>query len=77
MAKEAKKQGNPIRMLIRNKWFNMMNFEDFMTQENQFLEEAEGIPDAVPNVDYKDLDKKTFYRDYLSKSKPVLIKGMA
>ena len=64
-------------MLIRNKWFNMMNFEDFMTQENQFLEEAEGIPDAVPNVDYKDLDKKTFYRDYLSKSKPVLIKGMA
>ena len=41
------------------------------------MEEAEGIPDAVPNVDYKDLDKKTFYRDYLSKSKPVLIKGMA
>ena len=54
-----------------------MNFEDFMIKENEFIGEAEGIPDTVPYVDYKDIDKKSFYKNYLSKSKPVLIKGMA
>ena len=48
-----------------------------MIKENEFIGEAEGIPDTVPYVDYKDIDKKIFYKDYLSKSKPVLIKGMA
>ena len=77
LQKEANKQGNPIRQMLRIKWFNLMNVEDFMTNENEFLEEAGGIPETVPEIDYSEIDKKMFYKKYLSKSRPVLIKGMA
>jgi len=47
------------------------------SQADTFFSKINGIPDDVPTVDHTELDKKTFYKKYLSKSKPVLVKGMA
>ena len=56
----------------------MENVEDYMTsQTDNFFDPIDGIPDSVPEVKWDDLSKKAFYKHYLSKSKPVLVKGMA
>ena len=70
--------GNPIRAYLRDNLFEMDNVEDIMiAQTENFFDPIDGIPDSVPEVDWQDLTKKKFYKHYLSKSKPVLVKGMA
>ena len=46
-------------------------------EQTNFFAQIDAIPDEVPYVDWEDLNKKNFFKDYLSKSKPVLIKGYA
>ena len=66
--------GNSIRGYMRNRFFDMMTVEDYMTSQTDVMD---GIPDQVDSVNVKDLNKKTFYKKYLSKAKPVYIKDMA
>ena len=51
-----------------------MSIEDFMVQQTDV---TDPIPNEIDSVNVADLSKKTFYKKYLSKAKPVYVKDMA
>jgi len=70
------RQNTDARNYLRKNVYNQQRIEEFMMENFEELT-AMLVPEEVPEVHYTELDKKKFFKEYLTKSKPVLVKEMA